>query len=176
MASTSTDLLPSELKEIIQWLKIPEIEILLNGNNFNQLYSSFITDNRIPQKMLSWVLLDAGVNPIPYLTLIGKEMFRNCDTLVDVKLNPSVTTIGYQAFRNCNNLKSITLPATLSSIGARAFISCPNLTDIYYSGTESQFIEIWKRTPESNSTFDPNMRVEIHCDDGNLIWKLKNVE
>ena len=39
MASTSTDLLPGELKEIIQWLKIPGIEILLNGNNKFHLWS-----------------------------------------------------------------------------------------------------------------------------------------
>lgn len=61
---------------------------------------------------------------------IGKNVFRQSDTLVTVKIPDSVTSIGFAAFTGCVNLTSVDLPNGIATIDAYAFAYCHSLTTI----------------------------------------------
>ena len=56
------------------------------------------------------------------VTSIGKEAFRNCESLTTVTIGNSVTTIGYSAFQNCTSLATVTFGNSVESIGSNAFM------------------------------------------------------
>jgi hypothetical protein len=64
------------------------------------------------------------------VTTIGKEAFRNCDSLTSVTIPDSATTIGYEAFYGCDSLTSVTIPDSVTTIGESAFENCDRLISI----------------------------------------------
>lgn len=63
------------------------------------------------------------------LQTIGKDAFRACNTLTELRLPMNLVEIGEGAFSECYNLEgTLTLPTSLSTIGADAFYNCKNLT------------------------------------------------
>lgn len=63
------------------------------------------------------------------LWTIGKEAFRGCNTLIELRLPVNLSEIGEGAFNDCYNLEgTLDLPASLTTIGAEAFYNCKNLT------------------------------------------------
>ena len=61
---------------------------------------------------------------------IGYEAFKDCDSLINVKLPLNIGTTGFVnsiedfAFYNCSNLRSVMIPGGVISIGNNAFESC----------------------------------------------------
>ena len=77
------------------------------------------TEVDIPEKI--------GVVPV---TFIGKQAFRQCESLTNVNIPDSVTSIGGSAFGGCYDLTSLTIGNGVTSIGYGAFISCRSLTSV----------------------------------------------
>ena len=64
------------------------------------------------------------------VTSIGKEAFRECESLASITIPNSVTSIGDGAFAWCYSLTSITIPNSVTSIGSWAFRYCTSLTSM----------------------------------------------
>jgi hypothetical protein len=71
---------------------------------------------------------------------IGKNAFRNCTNLDNIKLPKSLKSIKDFAFENCINLKFITLNEGLESVGFGAFYNCSSL-DIFLNSTKIEWKE-----------------------------------
>lgn len=55
------------------------------------------------------------------VTQIGKDSFKNKQTVDNIYLGKNIKTIGSSAFNGCKNLKSVTIPEGVTSIGEQAF-------------------------------------------------------
>ncbi len=69
----------------------------------------------------SELVIPAGIK------IIGKNAFKNNDTLVKVVLNSDVLMIEDGAFAYCQNLEEVVLNSKISTIGKDAFFNCANL-------------------------------------------------
>ena len=76
-------------------------------------------------------------------TSIGNSAFDDCSNLTSVTIGNSVTTIGNYVFNDCSNLTSVIIGNSVTSIGRFAFYDCDSLTKVYYSGTQSEWAEIF---------------------------------
>ena len=61
---------------------------------------------------------------------VGRNMFRDLDKLITVKLPNSATTIGSYGMSSCSNLMTVEFPKNLTSIGGDAFSSCSSLDNV----------------------------------------------
>lgn len=64
------------------------------------------------------------------VTTIGKEAFRNNQTVKRIELPASVVEIQDEAFENCNNLEVVIFPEALETVGKYAFSMCDSLYEI----------------------------------------------
>lgn len=64
------------------------------------------------------------------VTIIGKNAFRGCAELAEVKLPQSLRALGEGAFYGCSALRTVELPDGLREIGESAFSDCISLTQI----------------------------------------------
>ena len=60
-------------------------------------------------------------------TTIGKEAFKGCKNLKEIRFINGITTIGEGAFMNCTSLTSVNLPTELSTISKNLFKGCSSL-------------------------------------------------
>lgn len=90
------------------------------------------------------------------ITTIEAYAFADCDSLVEVELPYSIRTIGEGAFSYCDNIESITIPGSVKTIDTGAFYGCENLAIVYFSGTYSE----WKELYDDIYTF------KVSCSDG----------
>ncbi len=61
---------------------------------------------------------------------IGESTFKNCESLIAVKLEEGLEYIGSSMFAGCKNLTIINMPQSLENINGEAFSGCKNLTTI----------------------------------------------
>lgn len=160
---------------------------LLEAEDFSQLYKK-ASQSYFEVGELTESFLDAGIDPLDYLTeipfcylvnipsvgvldipdhvtSIGQNAFENCSSLTSVTIPDSVTSIGMSAFYGCTGLTSVTIPDSVTSIGSEAFYYCSSLTNITYKGTIAEWKNIvkgyrWKRGVQSNCV--------IKCTDRNI--------
>lgn len=64
------------------------------------------------------------------MSFIDSNAFKNCTSLIWVKMPKKCGTIGVNAFAGCSSLQSIDLPEGLEHIKAGAFLDCTSLTEI----------------------------------------------
>ena len=98
----------------------------------NPIYSS---ENNVLFSKKDKSLIRAGFGleryDIPsWVTSIGNDAFRDCNSLTFINIPSSVTSIGNDAFRGCSSLTSINIPSSVTSIGSTAFGGCSSLTSI----------------------------------------------
>ncbi len=66
------------------------------------------------------------------ITKIGKDAFRDIDTLTTISFPSTLTFIDTYAFYNCDNITELELPEALNDLGHSAFGSCDNLTTVTF--------------------------------------------
>ena len=66
------------------------------------------------------------------VTAIGESAFKECNTLVKVKLPETIKTIGNSVFYHCNNLEEFTFSDTVPTIGYGMFAGCVKLTKVTF--------------------------------------------
>lgn len=98
----------------LQQISIPKYVKRIGENAFDGCYS----------------LKHVSFSSSSFLKIIDKCAFRDCSSLIDVKLPDSVSYIGDYAFSRCKSLIEISLPLTLSYIQAYAFSGCKSLENI----------------------------------------------
>ena len=62
--------------------------------------------------------------------------------ILECVIHPDTKIIGYEAFKDCSSLMSIRIPGGVVSIGSCAFDACENLSSVYYNGTEDDWAKI----------------------------------
>ena len=147
-------------KLIFKFIKEHEEEI--NLNKFEDLYMD-LNKNYTALKVISTftqVLLDAEINPIPYLTDIPRS-FAAYLTLDKVVLPESVYTIGNHSFYN-SQINELYLPHSLIEILDDAFFTS-RINKIIYNGTKDEFYAIRGR----DAGYLDAARIE--CKDGGII-------
>ncbi|CAJ1941998.1 unnamed protein product [Cylindrotheca closterium] len=63
-------------------------------------------------------------------TIIRKQAFYGCISLVDVEFQEGVKTIGESSFAKCSGLTTIPLPSSLKVISSKAFENCTSLLGV----------------------------------------------
>lgn len=174
---------------------------LIDDNKFEELYSN--TNSQHPlivgyvAPIITQLLLEAGINPLPYMKnvppsymdgvidfedgkrfesidipdsieVISEAAFLGCLALKNVQMSNRLKTLEYQAFSNCINISSIHLPSTLQYIAPDVFTKCTKLKDVYYEGSIKQWESIEKEGWIENE-FGDDIRVTIHCKDGDKV-------
>lgn len=97
------------------------------------------------------------------VTSIGREVFSYCSGLTSVIIGNNVTTIDVRTFTGCTSLTSITIPSSVNYIGDSAFEGCYQNISVYYTGTISDWVNIYYRSTGRLSSYDlyiDNQKVE----------------
>ena len=100
------------------------------------------------------------------VTTIGRAAFPG-SSFTSVTIPDSVNSIQDFAFENCTRLETIQIPVSVTFIGIYAFNGCPSSMTVTYSGSKTQWDDIFKGSNndvlESNlvcntleATFDPD--------------------
>ena len=78
------------------------------------------------------------------LTEIGGSAFRNCQSLVYIKVPERVKVIRDNCFSGCKSLSGVDLPKSLTELGTRAFEGCSSLSSITVpDGVKSFKVDYW---------------------------------
>jgi len=52
------------------------------------------------------------------VTVIKKEAFKGCESIITLTISSSVSYLGHSAFEDCKNLKSVIIPSSVTTICA----------------------------------------------------------
>ena len=176
-----------KLREFIE----AQIE-LIEENDFTELYIRVAPKTDVRTQDLTVALLQAGINPLEYMTLVPPEyLFKSTISLAPtvhipshvtellskafeetditfMKVPEGVTSIGARCFAWCQGLETIELPVTLRHLYRGIFIGCFSLKTIKYSGTKDDWHNIDKDSVWYSHNFDAKSQVTIMCTDGEL--------
>lgn len=144
---------PEQFKQFIS-----ENSILIDNFQFDELYEKWMGTSIFPNAfVLTHLFLEAGINPLEYMTIIPNSMyaelpiknlnipsnitsieyaaFSYCTSLTNMMFteNSKLVTIGDWAFQKCSNLTNIEIPEGVTSIGFHAFYACTSLMSITIS-------------------------------------------
>jgi hypothetical protein len=131
-------------------MKVDEIPITGVRVDNTSIYSIYLNDELIWERLFTYTLLDDGtysveeisilamgdiVIPSTYngkaVTAIGKRAFEESN-INRVVIPYGVTSIGQYAFRECTFLYGITIPDSVTFIGGAAFYKCKRLSSFTF--------------------------------------------
>ncbi len=162
---------------------------LIDNNEYDKLYDQLAYSCRYRSiSDFTKTLLQAGINPLNYLTRIpeaymwrsdittlhnipraitdiGDSAYAVCESLTSIILPEKIGYIGHSAFDGCNHLSYVELPKSLQRIRSGAFQSCDQLKEVIYHGTTDQ----WNHIEIAESAFPYDHQVNIKCTDGTVI-------
>ena len=113
---------------IAEFLSQPEIQILLQEENLNQVYEEWC-ENGNPELLTKFFEEVVGIYPLDYMDTVFRGMYHGLD-MKSILIPNNVTSIGFAAFENCSNLKDVTIIGDITHIYPRAFSNCTKLTTI----------------------------------------------
>ena len=64
------------------------------------------------------------------VSVIAKDAFKGCQTVVNVTIENGIETIGESAFASCPSLLRVVIPESVTTIGGYAFSDCVSLYDV----------------------------------------------
>lgn len=84
------------------------------------------------------------------VTSIGSNAFYGCENLITMTLSSGLTSISTGQFGACSNLMSITIPKSIVNIDVAAFYNCYALSVINYTGTQTEWDNVFKGINNGN--------------------------
>ena len=88
-----------------------------------------------------------GTNPSPIIpkdvTKIGESAF-SYSPIISINILEGVIEIGNESFKECYSLMSVRIPSSVTKIGEWVFGGCLSLSEIYYDGTKEQWEAVKK--------------------------------
>ena len=131
------------------------------------------SDDGYDKSAMYEVLLNAGINPLPYLDevpyaflrgtfiegtfkisgnckYVGTRSFYEC-ALSEIIIEEGVEDIGALVFSRSKNLRFIHLPSSIKSIDNAICLGCESMEEIIYNGTYEQFQQISTSTSHDNN-------------------------
>lgn len=92
--------------------------------------------------------------------------------LREVTIPKGVTEIGDNVFGNCSSLSVVTIPNSIGTISETAFYWSKSLQDVYYSGTETQWNQIYIKQVGTGqmSPILPNTTIIHYSNDESIIF------
>lgn len=70
------------------------------------------------------------------VTIIEKNVFKNCTSMQEIKLGENVTNVGVSALEGCTKLQKVEFTDSVAYVEKDAFKGCINLSEVYVSGLE----------------------------------------
>ncbi len=64
------------------------------------------------------------------VTEIGREAFKDCDSITSVHFSSTIYTIDFDAFQNCTSLTSVNIPRSIGDMHYNPFNGCSNLSTL----------------------------------------------
>lgn len=136
-----------EFDDIIQIYDDVSIEINYPSDSFEPLLKKLLEKMEKYKKILD---IDVIISNIPNfigfpriyyvpfsvtiyssVTSIGPNAFKDCSSLIDIKLPETLAKIGRSAFEGCSHLSKIYIPHSVIKIGENAFKGCIKLDYIF---------------------------------------------
>lgn len=106
--------------------KLPEDNSIFNVEN-GELISLNLTDEQKSKISTCKICNEVDGQEI---SKIGKNAFKGCNNLKEIKIKGKVKSISEDAFALCTSLESVELGMSLRNIGNAAFRGCNNLKEI----------------------------------------------
>lgn len=147
---------------IKEFLKRPDVQDMINNNNFTDVYSACLTHLL---GYLTETLISAGIDPCLYFSdgATMHYMFFDCDDIKEYHVPDNISFIKKETFSFSNSLSKIILPTSIKKIDMYAFRSS-NISEIVYLGSKEDF----KTIDLSERAFFKSKIASIQCRDGNI--------
>ena len=120
------------IKELFN--KHPELETLLDQNEFEKIYSILDSEERPIFTDMCYGVLQ--INPLEYLTEIPSHFLSNllnASAISTITIPSNIKIINKYAFFICPSLTSLQIPDSVIAMHEAAIWSCSNLTDLRLS-------------------------------------------
>lgn len=76
-------------------------------------------------------LININIDYSDNTTWLERNIFHNCESLVEFNIPNNIEVIGQNAFRGCSSLIKVTIPSTVNKIESGAFLEINPNADIY---------------------------------------------
>lgn len=136
------DSLPQDIEEI-KYRNGIKFDVFYFDNFIDRLISQFFVSEKalsVSDETKDFVTIQdvlvkytgsAPIVTIPaYVTVIGKDAFKNQTRITKIVLHDNIVDIQEGAFERCISITYLTLPSSLKRLGERAFCRCYNLAYI----------------------------------------------
>lgn len=147
---------------IKEFLKRPDVQDMINNNNFTDVYSACLTHLL---GYLTETLIAAGIDPCLHFSdgATMPYMFFDCDDIKEYRVPDNISFIKKETFSFSNSLSKIILPTSIKKIDRYAFRSC-DISEIVYLGSKEDF----KTIDVNERAFFKSKIASIQCRDGNI--------
>lgn len=103
------------------------------------------------------------------VTAVGREAFKDCNTLTGIVLPAGVESIGNRAFSGCSALKTVRIPDSITSLGLDVFEGCAALqyngrgNAAYLGNAENPYLILFKAADPSITKCTVYEKTKIIC-------------
>ncbi len=135
---------------------------LVKESKFEKLYEEFdnITDYISDTHYLTDIFIEAGINPLEYMSVVPIGYLYKTDLdIKEINIPDNIKYIYKQAFEGMM-LRKVTIPKTVIKIAQSAFFDNPLLTEIIVRGTQADVDKI--------ENLGYRILVPMYDDEGNL--------